>query len=112
MEKKQHEIYLVPTMLYHVGEGEKIFNTQEEVEDALDNKGWTRSPNQMTKAEELRNKIAFHKEQAKTLQNELDEIMIYKGDDTKYLCDICGKDCTNKLGLISHKRVHDKKEEE
>ena len=111
-EKKVHEQYVVPTMLYHVGEGSRVFNTQEEVEDALDNKGWSRTPNQMSKAETLRTQIAYHKEQAKALQDELDEIMIYDGDDTEYKCDICGKDCHNKLGLFSHKKWHDKQPKE
>jgi hypothetical protein len=108
----EHPKYELPTMLYHVGEGEKVFTTQESVEDALDNKGWSRTPNQMSKAEGLRNKIAYHRAQVKIFQSELDDMLLYKGDDTEYKCDVCGRDCKNKLGLLSHKRVHEKASEE
>ena len=106
----EHPKYELPTMLYHVGEGEKVYYTQESVEDALDNKGWSRTPNQMSKAEELRNKLIFLKAEVKRVQNELDDMLLYQGDDMEYKCDVCGRDCKNKLGLLSHKRVHEKEE--
>jgi len=108
----EHEKYVLPTMLFHIGEGAKVFTTQESVEDALDNKGWSRTPNEMSKADELRNKLIFLRSEVKRVQGELDDMLLYEGDDTEYKCDVCGKVCKAKLALLSHKRMHDKKPEE
>jgi transposase-like protein len=93
---------LVPTCLYHVAQGAKVFETVESVEEALKN-GWETTPNKIQKAEELRAQIQFHRDEIKSKTLELQGL---SGKEAEWVCEECGRTFTNKLGLVSHQRTH------
>ena len=98
-------MYDVPRYLYHKAQGGKVFNTVEEVEEALRD-GWSMTPNIMNRAEELTEKILWHKEQVKVLTEELMEMEEEKATkeeiETEWKCQFCGRYCATKIGLMSH----------
>ena len=91
--------------MYHKAQGAKVFNTLEEVKDALPD-GWSLTPNVMKRAEELKEKILWHKEQAKVLTEELmgieEEEAVKAEIETEWKCQYCGRFCATKVGLMSH----------
>ncbi len=67
------ERYLFPTVIHHVVEGWKTIHNQEDL-DAHMKDGWTREPQKLKRADELRKKINYHVDQAATLTVELEQL--------------------------------------
>jgi hypothetical protein len=107
-----HPKYNLPRYLYHVAQGAKVFNTQEDIENAIDNEGWEETPNNMQATEILKEKIIFHKAETKRLSAELSEIEFAakrKEDaETDWVCDVpgCRRVFASQASLDKHKEQH------
>jgi hypothetical protein len=99
--------YDVPRYLYHVAQGAQVFNTAEDVEEALKN-GWQMTPNQMNHADEIKNKILFHKAQVKELMAELADIesgeKVTDDAESDHICAKCGREFPSDAGVKAHEK--------